>query len=228
MLELFNNSIHLILVSFVKELALVTYNNQEYQGKTITVSPSIVKQHMAVPVVAPPRGGGRGRGRGGGRGDRGRGGERGRGSDRGRGRVEMSSRGGSNRSRESFTDQRAGGRSRGSFSSGDFGLGHISNGGARFTDCGNLGGRSGGYGQSGGGYNQGGGGYGIQGAGGYNQFGGGGSGYGQGEGGYGLPGGNSWTGGFQGQDYWQGSNVGPMRGGFTGQQSHGGHRYMPY
>ena len=32
------------------ELALATYNNQEYQGRPMRVTPSIVKQHMAVPL----------------------------------------------------------------------------------------------------------------------------------------------------------------------------------
>ena len=45
--------------------ALQTYNNQMFQGSPISVTPSIVKPHMAVPI--PRDGGGeRGGGRGGG------------------------------------------------------------------------------------------------------------------------------------------------------------------
>ena len=61
-----------------QERALSTYDSQIFQGRTIRVTPSIVKAHMAKPAPPPVRGGGRGRGRGrdGGRGRPARGNER--------------------------------------------------------------------------------------------------------------------------------------------------------
>merc|ERR1712210_147775 len=97
--------------------------------------------------------------------------------------------------------------SRGTFSSQHGGL--AQGGGPGYNDLENRGG----FGQGrDGGFGQGGGGYGSQG---YNQFGGGGLSYGQGQGGYVQAvggGGYNVAGGIQGQDYCQGSHVGPIRG----------------
>jgi len=49
---------------YTQKLALSTYHLQQYQGKTIMVTPSIVKAHMATIPDLRTRGRGRGRGRG--------------------------------------------------------------------------------------------------------------------------------------------------------------------
>ena len=230
-----------------QELALATYNNQEYQGKTITVSPSIVKQHMAVPIVAPSRGRDRGRGRGGGRGagERGRGG-RGQGGQRGRGGVHgRGSKGWS--TGKSFSDQSSraeSGRDRGTPLI--TGASNSHEGGYR--SWGSQEGLHGGnrrYDHGVGGYDRGSGGtdhrsgiggqisgaYGNHGSGGYFQLGGRDADYGQGQGGYVQQAGPGYMGaGNLRQDFWQASHVGPMRSGYGGQQlpPQENYRHFPY